>query len=717
MGVYCFTAMLERYFMNIGLGIDTGGTYTDAVIYDFNVNSIKAVSKTLTEKNNLEGCISRTLDGLPRDLLKKVNAVSLSTTLATNACIEGRGGQARLILIGCDRKVAVSYGSEYGLPPASEIIFLDGGHDRKGNIVEEPDWNFLKDTVTRSMKDYEAYAVVEIWGMNNCDYELRTKELISEWTGCRIVCGHELTARLNLFKRAASALLNAQLIPIVGEFMDSIGKNLRNRGIDAPLTIMRGDGSLMSADFAREKPVETLLCGPAASIEGGLNLTDEKNCVVIDMGGTTSDMAIIKNGVAGIADEGASVGKWRTGTHSILIETTGLGGDSRINFDSNYNIILGPERVEPLSAAASKWPYVRKRAKEIFDMGKKYIFPLCEFLYSTSIPDEAKGFSKSEIGIAETIYQNPMDVASLTKALGLSMTSGETARLERLGIVTRIGLTPTDMMHVSGDYTEWDREAAHYGVGTLASQLGMDEGTLISEVYKLVREGLFLGISKILIEDEDPSLLDDGMSGPLKSLLLNGFRKALGMMGNGRIHNFESTISTDYSLVGIGAPIHVFIGDVAKAMKTKCIIPENAAVANAVGAITGKIRSERTATVTPQYTSSGISGFSVFAWGLRRQFKEYENALEWAREAASGAAMETNEKKGAVETTVSVSVKENTARPSATKGATPSVCGTREKCKGCIGNIEECSESDGEIMLDTIVSAVATGNPSWHSFS
>ncbi|MBN2881884.1 MAG: hydantoinase/oxoprolinase family protein, partial [Clostridia bacterium] len=306
--------------MSLGLGIDTGGTYTDAVIYDFKNNQIKAVSKTLTAKQDLEGCIGRTLDGLPVDLLAEVKAVSLSTTLATNACIEGRGERAKLILIGCDRKVAVSYGAEYGLPPADEIIFLDGGHDRKGNVVAEPDWEYLRNEITKHDKEYNSYAVVEIWGMNNCDFEIKTRDYISEWTGKRIICGHELTAKLNLFKRAASALLNAQLIPLVSEFMDSIKKNLSFRGIEAPLTIMRGDGSLMSEEFAREKPVETLLCGPAASIEGGLNLTGEENCVVIDMGGTTSDMAIIKNSVPGIAEDGAVVGKWRTGTHSILIE-------------------------------------------------------------------------------------------------------------------------------------------------------------------------------------------------------------------------------------------------------------------------------------------------------------------------------------------------------------------------------------------------------------
>ncbi len=698
--------------MSLGLGIDTGGTYTDAVIYDFKEKQIKAVAKSLTTKHNLEGCISRTLDGLPGDLLPYVKAVSLSTTLATNACIEGRGERAKLILIGCDRKVAVSYGSEYGLPPADEIIFLDGGHDRKGNILAEPDWEYLKQEIERSDSEYNAYAVVEIWGMNNCDFEIQTKKFISLWTGKRIVCGHELTAKLNLFKRAASALLNAQLIPLVSEFMDSIKVNLDARGIIAPLTIMRGDGSLMSEDFARQKPVETLLCGPAASIEGGLNLTDETNCVVIDMGGTTSDMAIIKNSIPGIAEDGAVVGKWRTGTHSILIETTGLGGDSRISFDSDYSICLGPERVEPISHAATKWPEIIGKAEEIFKLGRKYLFPLCEFVYSTQKIDDRKIYSEREKEIARIVFNKPMSIAELSDELGVSMTSNETERLEKAGIITRIGLTPTDIMHLTGDYGEWDKKAAEFGAGAFAKQIETDVGALSEEVYSKIKERLFLGISKLLIEDEDKTLLSDGMSGQLEEVLLNGFRKAISQKNNkGLKHTFEATLRTGFTLVGIGAPIHVFLRDVANAMHTKCVIPEEAAVANAIGAITGKIRTEKTAVITPEFTSSGVAGYTVNIWGTGRKFKVYEDAIEYARKAAFEEALETNDNKGAYDTEIHLNVVESKARPNATQGPGYNECGTREKCKDCIGNSKNCQAESSEIILETAVTAIATGNP------
>lgn len=112
--------------MKLGLGIDTGGTYTDAVIYDFDGGSALAWGKAPTTRENLADGIAAAMDTLPGDLIRQVGRVALSTTLATNACVEGRGGRSRLILIGCQRKIVERVGAEYGLPPVQEIVFIDG---------------------------------------------------------------------------------------------------------------------------------------------------------------------------------------------------------------------------------------------------------------------------------------------------------------------------------------------------------------------------------------------------------------------------------------------------------------------------------------------------------------------------------------------------------------------------------------------------------------
>ena len=700
--------------MTLGLGIDTGGTYTDAVIYDFDNKEIMDSSKSITMKENLIECIGNTLNGLKAEFLSKVKAVSLSTTLATNACIEGKGGRAKLILIGCDKSVAGSYGSEYGLPSAKDIIFLDGGHDMKGNVVKEPDWIFLKQQIDFIGDSVDSYAVVEIWGMNNSDFEKHVKSLIVGMTGKKVICGHELTAKINLLKRAASALLNAQLIPLIEEFIFAIKINLGKRGIDAPIAIVRGDGSLMSETFALDHPVETLLCGPAASIEGGINLSDERDCVIIDMGGTTSDMAIVRNKMPRLAEEGAVVGKWRTGTHSILIETMGLGGDSRISFDDDGRITVGPGRVVPLSWATQKWPVMTDKINTVYAQRKKYFFPICEFYYLIKDIEQDSFYNHEEKKITSILKGGPIGLIELSKILDSSLIETNTERLEKYGIIGRIGLTPTDLMHITGDFNIWNKDAAVTGAASMAFQLDTDVSYLLNNVYETIKEKLFLKIAKTLIEDEDRSLLKDGLSGQLKEVLLNGFRKARGI-ANGRPseeHNFYSSLTTPFALIGIGAPTHVFLKDVAEAMETKCVIPEYAHVANAVGAITGCIRAEVVISITPDYSASGIYGYTVFTKDGKASFIDYDMAVEHAKKHGRSEAYDSAVSKGGQDIDVSISVMENSAEVSAL-GAGGVKCGTMDKCTGCSGSSYDCEDSGNIVLIETKITASAAGKPSW----
>ncbi|MCD6321434.1 MAG: hydantoinase/oxoprolinase family protein [Clostridiales bacterium] len=700
--------------MALGLGIDTGGTYTDAVIYDFTNKKIMDSSKSITMKENLIECIGNTLNGLKPKFLSEVKAVSLSTTLATNACIEGKGGRAKLILIGCDKSVAGLYGSEYGLPSAKDIIFLDGGHDMKGNVVMEPDWAFLKQQIDLIGDSVDSYAVVEIWGMNNCDYEKYTKTLIVGMTGKKVICGHELTAKINLLKRAASALLNAQLIPLIGEFISAIKTNLGKRGIDAPIAVVRGDGSLMNETFALDHPVETLLCGPAASVEGGINLSDERECVIIDMGGTTSDMALVRNKMPRLAEEGAVVGKWRTGTYSILIETMGLGGDSRISFTDDGKITVGPERVVPLSWAAHKWPVMTEKIESVYAQRKKYFFPICEFYYLIKDIEQDGFYNHEEKEITSILKEGPIGLIELSKILDSSLIETNTERLEKYGIIGRIGLTPTDLMHITGDFSIWNKGAALTGAASMAYQLDIEVSYLLNKVYETIKEKLFLKIAKTLIEDEDKSLLKDGLSGQLSEVLLNGFRKAR-EIAKGRPseeHNFYSSFTTPFALIGIGAPAHVFLKDVAEAMGTKCVIPEYAHVANAVGAITGCIRAEVIISITPDYSADGIYGYTVFTKDGKASFADYDIAVEHAKKHGRSEAYDSAISKGGQDIDVSISVMENSADVSAI-GAGGINGGTMDKGNGDPGNSYDCENSGNIVLIETKITASAVGKPSW----
>lgn len=642
--------------MKYGLGIDTGGTYTDAVIYDLERDRIIDSAKSPTTKENLTLGINDALDQLPSDILKRVKLVALSTTLATNASVEGKGSRATLVLIGCDREIVSKYGREYGLPDASDIIFLDGGHTQEGEVKKEPCWDLLKQKVLEHIYKTDAFAIVELWGTRNHDFEDKAKELITEWTGLPVVCGHELTAVTNSLKRAATALLNAQLIPLINDFLNAVKASLQDKGIEAPLFVVRGDGSLMAEDFARQKPVETLLSGPSASVCGGMHLAREKNSVIIDMGGTTSDIAIIKNGRVSLAEDGASIGRWKTGTKSILINTVGLGGDSLIRHTEEGDITLGPVRVAPLSWLVSCWPELLEDIKSIYYSRKKHTVSLCEFFYLLRDIPEGDYYNDEEKKIVSALKKRPMSIIELSKSVDSSVYQIQVQRLERQGIIMRSGLTPTDIMHIKGDFTKWNEKAAYYGAMIMAFQLDISLDELVNMVYEKVKERLYYNIVMALLENGHKKLLKGGASKQLDELIIMSYRMAGSQLLNSDLISFS--FSTNYTVVGIGAPIHIFLPDVARALNTRYVIPENASVANAVGAITGNVMVEETVAIVPQYDISGIRGYLCFSSEDRAEFTVYEEALGWAKAEAHRLAKEMAIARGAEDPDIELEIEE-----------------------------------------------------------
>lgn len=239
--------------MKLGLGIDTGGTYTDAVLYDFENGQVTAGAKSLTTKEDLSLGICGALDKLPKELLSKVQLVSLSTTLATNACVEEKGGRAHLIFIGGYPKVVRENGTEYGLPPYDEISFLPGGCNRFGEVEQEPNFDLLFSQTAEWIDNTDAIAIVDHQGVANPIFEQKAKKLLEERFHIPVICGYELFGDYNYIKRGASTLLNAQLIPVIQEFLRAIQKALEQRGIQGAVVIMRSDGTLMRRDFAGQR--------------------------------------------------------------------------------------------------------------------------------------------------------------------------------------------------------------------------------------------------------------------------------------------------------------------------------------------------------------------------------------------------------------------------------------------------------------------------------
>lgn len=631
--------------MKTGIGIDTGGTYTDAVVYDFNSKKVLDKAKALTTKEDLSEGIGKALDALPPDLIRQAAIVSLSTTLATNACVENKGGRAKLMFIGVDRSIVADVGRDYGLQNMEEIYFLNSKTSIHGNILEEPDWDSFMFNGSEWLKDAEAVGIVEIFSMHsNAVLEKKAKDLLVSQSGIPVICGHELFSDLNSVQRGSSTLLNARLIPVIENFLVAVKKALKLRNINSPVVIVRSDGSLMSEKFTGVRPVETLLCGPAASVMGGLALTNEKDCLIIDMGGTTTDIAIVKGGMPVRAKDGINVGNWQTFVKGLYIDTFGLGGDSAVRFDKSGNMVLEPVRVIPLSIAAEKWPGITARLRSLLLSKNKHTLLLHEFFSLVKDISSNPNYTAKEKSFCKALENGPLILEDAAASIGTDAYNLKMERLEREGIVMRCGLTPTDIMHIKGDFSRYNTEAAKLGAEFVAACVDVTIETLSEMVYDTVKKTLYRNIVRVLLEDKYSCFRKSGLGQELQTLISESWEKSR-YKGEPDFANFSFT--TPAVLVGIGAPIHIFLPDVAAALGTRCTIPENAGVANALGAITGNITATCEIEITPEIYTAGKSPYIVYGKFRNSRVDDINDAIAVAREEAEAAAKEEAIRRGA----------------------------------------------------------------------
>ncbi len=630
----------------LGIGIDTGGTYTDAVVYDFEKEGVLAKGKTLTTKEDLSIGIGNALDALPRELLRQARLLSLSTTLSTNACVENKGGRAKLVLVGLKSKALERANAKmvYGLN-SEEVLCIDTKSSFDGKVIDNPDWDSLAEVEHEWFSDAQALAVAEV----NSTYtgavcEKSAKEKLAQKYAVPFVMASELAAELNVMERGATALLNARLLPIIEEFMVAVKTALSKRKLDIKEMIVRSDGSLMSEEWALKHPVKTILSGPAASIIGGRGLTQCTNSLIVDMGGTTTDISIVKNGEPAMTD-GIRIGGFRTQIKGVFIDTFGLGGDSRIMVQDNQ-IVLDTRRVQPLCVAATLWPQIKDALQTLVAGNKTSTAPLHEFLYLVKEPQNGQNYTAYEIDLIQKLQEHPIMLGSGE----IDLYNLKSERLEKEGIVMRCGLTPTDIMHIKGDFCRHDKTASALGAKYLLKILPEYEDTdsdlqrLCEDIYDLVCRKLYENIVRVMMINQYPSLFEKGISDQLTTLI----RQSWYEQSQAEKRFFGLAFDTQAVLVGIGAPTHIFLPAVAKALGTQWIIPQHAEVANAVGAIIADISVELKVKIDPNYTVGGITGYTVYSDEGQRVFDTLEEATHFAKESAIDAAVSAAKKRGAL---------------------------------------------------------------------
>ncbi|MEX1036869.1 MAG: hydantoinase/oxoprolinase family protein [Sneathiella sp.] len=604
--------------MALLLGIDTGGTYTDAVLFD-EKEGVIASAKSLTTRQDFSIGIGRSVARVIDDAKVRpgdIGLVSLSTTLATNALVEGQGGRICLILIGFDDDALSRNGLRDALK-GDPVIFLEGGHNGQGEALYPLAEEKLSAELVALGGTISAFAVAGLFAIRNPEHELRARELILARSGTSVTCSHELSSKLDGPRRALTSVLNARLINLIHHLITSTEGLFADIGITAPLMVVQGDGALISAEIAKVKPIETILSGPAASLVGAAFLSGEKNAIVSDIGGTTTDIAILEGGSPRLDPDGATVGGWRTMVEAVAIYTVGLGGDSEIaavKSGLGLELLLGPRRLVPISLLATDHPDLvhsvldsqlgRDRPQESFGR-----FALAVGRNSAHL----ETLNDMERELLGELHDGPKPLEKL-----LLRRRHHTA-LERLvtsGLAMISGLTPSDAAHILGLHEAWDRDAAEKAATLFARNRdarGMAIAPSAMDISRMIMDRLVMKSSETLL---DAALAKDHVLGRDAGVLLRASTSP-------EPHPYvEVSIGLRLPVIGLGASAHIYYPDVAAKLKTTAIIPEFASVANAVGAVVGQVRLTAHASISP--TEGG--GFRLFHTGSPAEFRSLEDA-------------------------------------------------------------------------------------------
>ena len=603
--------MESRY----GLGIDAGGTYTDVVLLDLTTGKVRAATKAPTTHPDPTDGIRNTLGQIDATLLPKVGMVSLATTFATNAIVEDRGAEAGLILVGYDER-------PHDIPRTTQVLMVDGGHTVSGEEKASLNIKALDAKLEAFLDGLDAVAVTGFFSVRNPEHELWVAQIIRDRFDLPVVRGHRLSMRLDAVKRATTAWWNARLIPIISKLIKSTKDILSEKDIRAPLMVVRGDGTLMSAETALDRPVDTLLSGPAASILGAKHLSGLDDGLIVDMGGTTTDIAVLSAGRVDLAAGGAEVGKWKTHVKAAKVRTIGLGGDSLISLDGDGHILVGPQRVQPLCVSACQRPEILELLQKILLISSKpssmSVNP-CSFYIRL---DERPSGERRELpGCFES---GPVSEFLLFREAEQWSSAWELERAERRGLVFRSAFTPTDLRVACGSFELGSTEASRLGLSVFSKHLGMEPSSFSKTVEREISRRLCLEVAKFL---------GGKNSGPLTQLLSRG---SWDSSSSKKRVSLDVQVKLTAPVIGAGAPAVAWLPEALGHLHTECIVPESYDVSVAVGALVGMVDVSFTGKI--RLIDSGR--YTLFTDAGRESFNTLEMAIEHGRLVLESIAKE-----------------------------------------------------------------------------
>ncbi len=618
--------------MGFLLGVDTGGTYTDAVVIDEGTDKVLGSAKSLTTRPDLALGVGRAIDAAIRTsgvAPSDIAMVSLSTTLATNALVEGQGGRIALVVIGFDEGELGRAGLADALR-GDPVIMMAGGHSHSGTERVALDLDRLEKELGALPAGITGFAIAASFATRNPAHEVAARDLIRNVTNKPVTCSHELSQSLGGPKRALTAVLNARLIGLIARLIAACEAHLKQIGVDARLMVVRGDGALVSADLAREKPIETILSGPAASIAGASWLTGETDALVSDIGGTTTDICLLRDGKPMIDPQGARVGPYRTMVEAVAMRTWGLGGDSEVHVEAGLTggLRLGPKRLMPISLVGRDYPEVVHAALDFAlasdlpaEDGGRFAIPLW-----TEVPE---GLDPREAAIAARLSGG---AKRLGEAVLTRMENPALARMVSRGQVIIAGVTPSDAAHVLGMVDAWDADAAKKAM-TLFARRRIGSGDRIAPDGKTIARAI---IDQLTTQTVDclleAAFAEDDLDWPDPATLARHPLTLAGLDRHSGVVRMQ--LSLGVPVIGLGASAPSYYGAVGERLGTRMVLPEHAGVANAIGAVAGQVRMQARGTVT----SPGPGLFLAHLPEGPQRFSGRDEAMTALRDALNAEA-------------------------------------------------------------------------------
>jgi len=332
------------------IGLDVGGTHTDVVL--IGQGGLIQQAKVPTDPENLFESILSGLESVSRDIdTEQVERIVLSTTLTTNAVVTGKL-----------EKVGMVVAAGPGLNPmlfecGDDYHVVAGAVDHRGRVVEGLDRDAVEALADAFLaKGIRTVGVVGKFSTRNPAHEQCIEEILIKKGIERVFTGHTVSGQLNFPRRIHTTFLNASVYAIHRHFYESVRDSLKQQGINIPIYILKADGGTMEMITSMVHPGESVMSGPSASVMGAIPWASETvDTLVLDVGGTTTDIAILVKRAPVLEPLGISVGPWRTLIRSLKSTSVGLGGDSQVRVE-NGAVMIGPHRLGPAMAFGGPEP-------------------------------------------------------------------------------------------------------------------------------------------------------------------------------------------------------------------------------------------------------------------------------------------------------------------------------------------------------------------------